>query len=66
MLSELDFANNTILSHFFLVIIIDLHLLIPAVIAQIFNPNAELIIAIGIPIKEVKAKNEIDLAIVEA
>ena len=32
-----------------------LMLLIPAVIAQIFNPIAELIIPIGIPIKEAKA-----------
>ena len=35
---------------------IDLHFLIPAVIAQIFNPIAELVIPIGIAIKEAKAE----------
>ena len=33
--------------------------LIPAVIAQIFNPIAELVIPIGIPTKEAKAEMEI-------
>ena len=33
--------------------------LIPAVIVQIFNPLAELIIPIGIPSKEAKAETEI-------
>ena len=32
------------------------HFLIPAAIAQIFNPTAELVIPIGIPSKEAKAK----------
>ena len=39
-----NFANNTIWSWFFFFLIIDLHFLISAVIAQIFNPIAELVI----------------------
>ena len=35
-------------------------LIVPAVIAQTFNPIAELVILIGIPIKEAKAEIEID------
>ena len=59
MLFNLDFANNTILSYlFFFFLIIDLYFLIPAVIAQIFNPVAEVVIPIGIPTKEVKAEME--------
>ena len=55
MLFNLDFANNTILScFFFFFLIIDLYFLIPAVIAQIFNPIAELVIPIVIPAKEAK------------
>ena len=42
--------------YFFL--IIDLYFLIAAVIAQIFNPIAELVIPIGIPTKEAKAEME--------
>ena len=37
----------------------ELYRLVPAAPAQIFNPIAELIIPIGIPIKEVKAAIEI-------
>ena len=56
---NLDFANNTILScYFFFFLIIDLYFLIAAVITQIFNPIAELVILIGIPSKEVKAEIE--------
>ena len=40
--------------------------MIPAAIAQIFNPIAELLIPIGIPSKEAKAEIEIHLVIVEA
>ena len=55
MLFNLDFANNTILSWFFFIfIIIGLYFLVPAVIAQIFNTIAELLIPIGMPIKEEK------------
>ena len=39
-------------------LIIDSYILIPAVIAQIFNPIAELAIAIRIPNKEAKAEME--------
>ena len=47
-------------------LIIDLNLLIPAAIAQIFNPIAELLISIGIPNKEAKAEIKIHPIIVEA
>ena len=50
------FANNTILLCFFLFfLIIDLYFLIPAAIAQIFNPIPEIVIPVGIPSKEAKA-----------
>ena len=53
MLFSLDFADNTILSSFFLFfLIIDLHLLISAAFAQISNPAVELVIPKGIAIKE--------------
>ena len=58
MLFNLDFANNTILSCFFFT-------LISAVIAQIFNPIAELLTLIGILIKEAKAEIEKHPVIVE-
>ena len=55
------FPNSTILSCFFLFfVIIDLYFLILAVIAQIFNPISELVIPIGIPMKEAKAETETD------
>ena len=57
MLFHLDFASNTVRSCFFLFfLIIDLYFLIPAVIAQIFDPIAEFVISLGIPIKEEKAE----------
>ena len=57
ILFNLDFASNTIeLCFSFLFLIIDLWFLIPLVIAQIFNPIAELLIPIGIPIKEAKSE----------
>ena len=66
MLFNLDFANNTILSCFLLFfLIIELYFLIPAVIAQIFNPIAELVIPTGIPTKEEKADMETHPVIVE-
>ena len=55
MLFNLDFANNTILTcFFFFFLITDLYFSIPAVIAQIFNLVAELVIPLGIPSKEAK------------
>ena len=67
MLFNVDFANNTILScFFFFFLIIDLYFLIAAVIAQIFNPIAELLISIGIPTKEAKAEIEIHPVVVES
>ena len=60
MLFNLDFASNTISSCiFFVLLIIDLYFLIPAAVAQIFNPIAEFAIPIRIPSKE--AKVEIDI-----
>ena len=58
MLFNLDFANNTILSYcifFFLII---------AVIAQIFNPIAELVTSKGIKSIEVKAETEMHPVVV--
>ena len=57
ILFNLDFAKNSILlCFFFFFLITDLYLLIPAVIAQVFNPVAELVIPTGIPIKKQKQK----------
>ena len=58
MLFNLHFANSTILSCFFIFLIIGLYSLISAVLAGIFNPIAELKISIGIPTKELKAEME--------
>ena len=59
MLPNLDFANKTIFPSFFLfLLIINLYYLIPAVIAQIFNPITELIIPVRIAIKKAKAEIE--------
>ena len=67
MLFILVFANNTILlCSFFFVLIIDLQFLIPAVVTQVFNPIAELVISIGILNKEQKAEIEIHPVTAEA
>ena len=47
-------------------LIIDLYFLIPAVTAQIFNPIAELVIPIRIPVKEVKVKIKVHTVVVGA
>ena len=57
MLFNLDFANDNILSCF-VFLIIDLYLLIPAIIANIFDSITELVIPLGIPTKEAKAEME--------
>ena len=65
MLFNLDFARNAILSHlFFFFLIIDLYFLVPAVIAEMFNAIAELVIPLGIPIKEAKTEIQINPVIV--
>ena len=64
MLFNLDFASNTVLSCFFLVI--DLYFLIPVVIAEIQNFIAELVIPIEISCKGAKAKFEIQPITAEA
>ena len=57
ILFNLDFANNIILScFFFCYLFINLYLSIAAVITQIFNPIAELVILIAIATKEAKAE----------
>ena len=57
MLFNLDFADNTLLScFFFFFLVIDLHFLIPAAIAQLFNLIPELVIPIGTLSKEAKAE----------
>ena len=43
----------------FIFLIIYLQFLVPAAISQIFNPITELVIPIGIPNQEAKAKIEI-------
>ena len=66
-LFNLDFADKTRLSCFFIFsLIIDLYFLIPAAIAQNFNPIAKLVVPVGIPSKEAKAEIEIHPAIVQA
>ena len=67
MLFNLVTANNTTLScFFFLLLIINLWILIAAIIAQIFNPIAELVIHLGIPSKDTKAEIKMHLVTVEA
>ena len=51
---------------FFFFLIIDLHILIPAIITQISNPTAELVIPTGIPTAESKAEIETQSLKVEA
>ena len=46
-------------------LIIDLYFLIPEVIAQIFNPIAELVIPIGITSEKEKAETEAHLVTVK-
>ena len=64
ILLKLNFANNTILSCFFF-LIMGLYFLIPAVIILIFNIISELVIPIGIPTKEQKVEMETHPVIVE-
>ena len=66
MLFNLDFASNTILPCFlFFFLIIGLYFLISAVIAQIFNPIAEVVIPIGIRTTEAKTEMEAHPVITE-
>ena len=67
MLFNLDFDDNSsyhVSFSFFL--IIDLYFLIPAAIAQSFNPIAKLVVPIVIPSKEAKTEIEIHPAIAQA
>ena len=66
MLFNLDFANDNILSGFFFFsLIVNLYVLVSAVITQIFNPIADLLIPTGISTKEAKEEMEIHLVTVE-
>ena len=48
---------------FLFFLIIDLYFLIPTVFTQIFNPTVELVICTGIPMADVKARNETEAKI---
>ena len=66
MLLDLNIAENALLFCLLLFfLIIDLYFSIAAVIAQTFNPIAEIMIPIGIPTKEAKTEIEIYPVIVE-
>ena len=54
------------ISMLFIDLYVDLYFLTAAVIAQTFNPIAELVIPIGIPTKEAKTEMEIYPVTVEA
>ena len=55
MLFNLDFASNTILSYFFFFsLIIYLYFLIAAVIAQIFNPIAQVVLPKGYQVYQLR------------
>ena len=57
MVFNLDFVSNTILTLFFLFfLIIDLYFLIPAVIAQEFNPIEELLSSLEYQLKKQNQK----------
>ena len=59
MLFNVLFANNTLLACFFFIfLVIGLYLLIPAVVAKVFNPTAALAMPLGIPTKEPEAEME--------
>ena len=59
ILFNLDFANDIILSFFSLFFLfVNLYFLIPAVVTQVFNPIAELVISIWKPTKEAKEETK--------
>ena len=59
MVFNLFFPNNTILScFFFFFLVIDLYFLVPAVIVQIFDPTAGLVMSAGTHSKEANAEIE--------
>ena len=63
VISNLAFPNDSILSCFFFFLIIDLYFLIPAMIAQIFNLTAELVMSTGKATNDVNAEIETQLVI---
>ena len=64
MIFNLHFAKDIILCFFFF-LFIDLYILIPAVVTQIFTLVAELVIPNGISTEEAEAEIETHPAIVE-
>ena len=67
ILSKLVYSNNTFSSClFFFFFIIELYFLIPAVIAQIFNPTTEHVMSTEIQTKEANAEIETQPVTVEA
>ena len=66
MLFNSVFAIYTILTYFFIFLIIKLYFSITAVIAQVFNPTAETVNPIEIPTEEAKVEIDINLVTVEA
>ena len=57
MVFNLFFPNNTILScFFFFFLVIDLYFLVPAVIVQIFDPTAGLVVSAGTHSNEANAE----------
>ena len=66
ILCNLFFASNTFDHSFlFLILIIYLYVLIPATVARLLNPIAELVVPVGIPSKETKAEIETHSVIAE-
>ena len=66
MLFDLDFDSDIIVSYLFLFFLfINLCFLIPAVITQVINPVAELVIPIGPPTKKANTKMETNPVIAE-
>ena len=55
---NLTFARNFISWCFLVFVITDLYILIPAVIADIYNPTTQLLIPTGVPTIEGKAEME--------
>ena len=61
-----DFPKNTIVSCFFFIFLtIELYILVPAAIEQIFDSAAKLVTLIGIPSKEEKSEIKTHPVIVE-
>ena len=58
-IKDLEIKTSTLFNLTILFYLIDVYFLIPAVIAQKFNPTGEHVIPIGVPTKKVKTEMEI-------